>query len=274
MRVVLPEILTRPPSPADARVAYGSQPSQFGDLFLPAGHGPHPLVIYLHGGFWRAAFGLDHASHVCRAIAAEGWACWSLEYRRIGEPGGGWPGTLEDVGQGADFAGELAGRYPLDRDRVLAMGHSAGGHLALWLAARRRLAPDSPLAVPQPLRPAAVVSLAGVGDLRRAAELGLSSSVVEELLGGPPAAVPERYATASPRELLPLGVPQTLVHGTADDRVPYALSLAYAEAAQQAGDTVDLVTLPDVDHFALIDPLSDAWPTVLAAARRSIERVR
>jgi acetyl esterase/lipase len=268
------DILTLPAPAADARLPYGPQPSQFGYLYLPVGRGSHPLVVYLHGGFWRVRFSLEHAGHVCAALAADGLAVWSLEYRRIGETSGGWPGTFHDVGRGADAVRQLANRYSLDLGRVLVMGHSAGGQLALWLAGRHRLRADSPLWVSDPLRPSAALSLAGVCDLRQAAELRLSNSVVLDLLGGPPEAVPERYADASPIELLPLGMPQTLIHGTADENVPYALSEHYAAAAQRAGDRAELVTLPGVGHFEVIDARSDAWPTVLATARRLIERVR
>jgi acetyl esterase/lipase len=256
------DILSRPPPAADAREPYGDDPSQFGDLRLPPGRGPHPVVVYLHGGFWRAAFSLEHAGHICAALTRAGLATWSLEYRRLGQPGGGWPGTFDDVARGAHQLRDLARRYPLDLERTLAIGHSAGGHLALWLAAAHHL----------PLLGA--VSLAGVCDLRQAAELHLSNGVVEELLGGSPNEVPERYAQASPRERLPLGLHQSLVHGTADDRVPYSISETYARAAAAAGDPVDLVTLPGADHFALIDPESAAWPAVLAAARRPIDGVR
>lgn len=266
------EILSRPAPAADERLPYGEDPNQFGDLRLPGGSGPHPVVVYLHGGFWRAAFSLEHAGHVCAALTATGFATWNLEYRRVGQPGGGWPGTFLDVAAGADHVRVLAERFPLDVERVLAIGHSAGGHLALWLAARPRIPAGSPLRARSPLLPRGAVSLAGVVDLGRAAELQLGSNIVPELLGGTPRQVPDRYRAASPFELLPLHVPQVLLHGTTDDRVPVEISQRYTEAARAAGDPVELVTLPGTGHFELIDPRSAVWPAVLATVQRLAQR--
>jgi len=167
------DILTLPAPAPDERVPYGSDPAQFGDLRLPAGSGPHPVAVVIHGGFWRAAYSLEHIGHLCAALTAAGVATWSLEYRRLGQPGGGWPGTLLDVGQGVDTLRAIAPGRPLDLERVLAIGHSAGGHLALWVAARPRLPVGSPLHAPSPLPLRGAVSLAGVADLRRAWELQL-----------------------------------------------------------------------------------------------------
>lgn len=268
----LERLLSAPP-PADERIAYGELPSQFGDLRLPrlAGDGSYPVVVYLHGGFWRAAYSLDLGARSCAELTAtHGFATWNLEYRRLGEDGGGWPGTFQDVARGADHLRHLAQQYPLDLERVVFIGHSAGGHLALWLAARSRIPEGDPLAVGSPLQPRGAVSLAGVVDLRRGWELNLSNGVVGDLLGGSPDEVPDRYAAASPVELLPTGLPQVLIHGTADDRVPYELSRAYLEAAIACGDDAELITLPDADHFEVIDPESHAWPHVLGAVQRLV----
>jgi len=210
-------VLSFPPPRAQHRIPYGSDPCQFGDLWLPQPPGPHPVVAFIHGGFWRSRYGLEHAGFLCQALARSGLAAWSIEYRRLGDPDGGWPGTFLDVAQAIGHLRALAPQYALDLERLLLMGHSAGGHLALWVAGAGRLSPGDPLHVAQPssLSLRAVVALAGVSDLRRAWELGLSQGVVEELLGGRPEQVPERYAAASPQELLPLGVPQILVHGSA-----------------------------------------------------------
>jgi acetyl esterase/lipase len=248
-------ILDLAPPPADARIAYGAAPQQFGDLRVPKGAGPHPVVIVIHGGFWRAAYSLDHIGHLCAALTRAGFATWSLEYRRIGDPGGGWPGTGEDVVSGAVYLRKLAERYPLDLSRVVVAGHSAGGHLALWLAAQHKIS----------LR--GVVSLAGVADLRRAWELGLSDGVVGELLGGSPEQVPERYKQASPIELVPLGVPQRSLHGTRDDTVPIEIGWRYQKAAAAAGDDARLIELPGAGHFELIDPRSREWAAVERAIR-------
>jgi acetyl esterase/lipase len=255
-------ILSQPAPPADFRLAYGPDPLHIGDLRLPSGDGPHPLVIVVHGGFWRNRYDLEHIGHVCAALTARGLATWSIEYRRIGDPGGGWPGTLLDAGRAADYARELAPRFNLDLDRTVTAGHSAGGHLALWLAARPRLDPASELATPNPLRVRGAVSLAGVSDLRAAYDLRLSQRVVAELLGGSPDEVPERYASASPAELLPLGVPQVLIHGTSDGPVPFQISADYAARAASLGDQARLIPLEGAHHFELIDPGSREWPAV------------
>ncbi|MCW5850988.1 MAG: alpha/beta hydrolase [Anaerolineae bacterium] len=250
---------------ADYTIPYGPDPLQFGDLRLPAGPGPFPVVVVIHGGFWKAAYSLDHIGWLCQALTRQGYATWSLEYRRVGQPGGGWPGTFLDVTHGVNHVRILARRFPLDLGRVAVIGHSAGGHLALWVAGAHCVPPGSPLAVDDPLSVRGAVSLAGVTDLRRAWELRLGSDAVAALLGGSPDDTPDRYAAASPQALLPLGVRQVIVHGTADPNVPYELGQRYYEAARALGDDVELLTLPEMGHFEVIDPYSDAWPTVLQA---------
>lgn len=258
------DILERAPPDAGMRIAYGAEPQQFGDLRLPAGAGPHPVVIAIHGGYWRARYDLTYFGHVCVALTAAGIATWNIEYRRIGDPGGAWPGTFTDVAAATDHLWTLAPQYDLDLDRVVVVGHSAGGHLACWLAGRHRILSESPLYSSDPLPLAGVVSLAGVVDLRRAFALGLSENATGLLMGGSPADYPDRYIAGSPYDLLPLGVRQFLLHGTADTNVPLELSERYVRRASAKGDPVTLLTLPDVGHFELADPLSHAWPTVLS----------
>jgi acetyl esterase/lipase len=258
-------MLEAPSPPADARIPYGQGAHQFGDLRLPSGPGPHPVVVMVHGGFWRAKYDLEHVGHLCADLARRGYATWSLEYRRVGHEGGGWPGTFEDVARGVDFLRTLESSHPLDLSRVVLMGHSAGGHLALWLAARHRLRPGEPLYQPDPFRPRGVVALAGVVDLERAHALRLSSDIVTEFLGGSPAQVPERYRLGSPSALIPLGVPQILIHGTEDDTVPASLSTGYHLRATALGDDVRLIPLPSAGHFEVINPLAQEWPQVLEA---------
>jgi acetyl esterase/lipase len=246
---------------ARERIAYGSDPYQFADLRVPglpaaglpaAGlPGPHPVAILIHGGFWRARYDLEHIGPVCEALTRAGIATWNLEYRRIGNPGGGWPGTLEDVAAGADHLHAIAGRFNLDLSRAIAVGHSAGGHLALWLGSRRKVA--------------GVVSLAGVADLRRAWELRLSNTVVADFLGGGPDEVPERYRHASPIEQLPFGIPQKLFHGTADANVPFEIGERYVRAAVSLGDDAELIRLENSGHFELVNPATEEFGRVLDA---------
>ena len=250
------EILFLEPPAGAVRVAYGPLEQQFGELRLP--EGPHqgaqpfPLVVLIHGGFWRNQFGLEHMGHMGAELAREGVATWSIEYRRLGEEGGGWPGTFEDVRDACGFARALAETYPLRLDRVVACGFSAGGQLALWAAAE------------EVLEFRAVVTLGGVVDLRRAYELGLSNNVVRDLLGGGPEEAPERYAWASPVERLPIRARQHVVHGDADDVCPMELAERYMEAARATGSEARLVRLAGATHFDGIDPRSSYWARVRA----------
>lgn len=256
--------LAREAPPPTARIAYGPAPQQFGDLRLSAGATSQrwPVVIAIHGGYWRARYDLAYFGAVCGALARAGIATWNIEYRRLGNPGGGWPGLFEDVASAADALRGLAGQYPLDLSRTLALGHSAGGQLALWLAARPRLAGGSALWRDDPLPIHGVVSLAGVADLRRAWELRLSDNVTEALLVATPDQAPDRYAAASPYDLLPLGVPQIMIHGTADENVPFELSQRYVERARALADHARLVPLPGVGHFEPVDPSAPEWQIV------------
>jgi acetyl esterase/lipase len=263
------DVLATPPPPPDARIPYGAHASQFGDLRLPPGPGPHKVAVLVHGGFWRAQYDLAHLGHLAAALTAIGFATWNVEYRRVGEQSGGWPNTFLDVARACDHVRELAARLPLDLTRVMAVGHSAGGHLAVWLAARWRIPAGDSLHTADPLRLAGAVSLAGAIDLRRVSQLGLSNGAVYGLMGGSAASLPDRYRTASPPDLLPLAVSQVLVHGTDDEEVPYDLSRDYAERARARGDHVELVTLPGEGHFALIDPESQVWPTIAGTIQRA-----
>ncbi|MDQ6739312.1 MAG: alpha/beta hydrolase [Actinomycetota bacterium] len=258
------DILSIPPPPAGVRLRYGAGQFQFGDLRLPSSSGPYPVVVSVHGGFWRERFDLEYMGHACAALTDLGVATWNIEYRRIGNPGGGWPGTFHDVAAAADYLRDIAPKYNLDLRRLAAIGHSAGGHLAMWLAARSRLSPDSPLYSPAPIA-AAAISLAGVVDLRAAWEMALSGGVVREFMGGTPDEVPDRYSAASPIELLPLDVRQVLVHGTRDESVPYEISKRYYDAAIAKGDDATLVTLPGAEHFAPVNPDSPEWQVVADA---------
>ncbi|HEV2176382.1 MAG TPA: alpha/beta hydrolase [Terriglobia bacterium] len=275
-----------PVSPGAQRIPYGPRAVEFGDLRLPGGlpkgHGRCPVAIVIHGGCWSSEYNLDHIASFADALTQAGVATWNLEYRRIGDADGGWPrlyrgwpGTFEDVARGADYVRVLGPKYALDLDRVVAVGHSAGGQLALWLAARTKLPKASPLYSSEPdksIRLRGVVSLAGIPDLRRAFRENVCDDTARQLLGGSPAEVPERYHDASPIELLPLGVPQRLVHGTEDSTVPLAFSHDYAMAARRSGDDARLIVVPHAGHFELIVPGSLAWPVVEAAVREMLGR--
>lgn len=266
-----------PPAAKLVTLPYGERPSQVGDLRVPRGSGPFPVLVVVHGGFWLDAYGRDLMDALCDALTDAGVATWNIEYRRLGERGGGWPGTFLDVGAATDLLASLAVEHALDATRVGAIGHSAGGHLALWLAARPMLAADRAsaasselLGARRPLRVGAVVSLGGVVELARAQALGVGGGVVERLVGGTPRAMPERYAAADPRALLPLRVRQHLLHGEADAIVPASLSTDYAGAASRLGEPVAVSVLPSVGHFEPIDPGSAAWPEVRAAALAAV----
>jgi len=256
-------ILSRPSPAADARIFYGDDLFSFGDLRLPHRAGPHPIVVVIHGGFWRSQYDLQHIGPLCAALTANDIATWSIEYRRLGNPGGGYPGTFLDVATAVNNLRETAPRYNLDLNRVVVMGHSAGGHLALWYAALNRVPHDSPIHIENPLTLRGVISLAGVSDLRFASELKLSSGVTNELIGGSPREYPERYAAASPIELVPLSVRQFLLHGTADENVPFEMSQRYHDAARAQGDEVTLIRFSETGHFELIDPESHVWNRLL-----------
>jgi len=252
------DILTIPPPPADARLSYGSDPNQFGELRVPKGGGPFPVLISIHGGYWRAKYDLAYMGHLCAALTGKGLATWNLEYRRVGNAGGGWPGTFEDVRNGYRFVSQLAKRYNLDPAKWAAVGHSAGGQLALCLAGHE----------PAVKR---VVSLAGVVDLQQAWELHLSDNAVVGFLGGEPAAVPEHYHEADPMQLKISQATQWLIHGASDDTVPPFLSRNYAEQKKTRGENVHYLEISTAGHFDLVDPRSSAWPKVEGTVMHLLE---
>jgi acetyl esterase/lipase len=212
--------------------------------------------VLLHGGFWRVGWDRTLMTPLGRDLADRGFAAWNVEYRRVGESGGGWPGTFLDVAAAVDHLAEIES---VDSTRVIACGHSAGGHLALWLASRNRGDAAAPGSAPQ-VRVRAVVAQAAVADLTGGWNSGFGREQIAALLGGEPGDVPERYRAADPTLLAPLGVPQVLVHGDADDVVPVAQSRAYARAA---GSEATLLELEGADHFDVIDPRHAAWAAVI-----------
>jgi acetyl esterase/lipase len=240
---------------------YGPGPDQFLELTLPDADVPAPVVVVVHGGFWRPAYGIELARPLAADLAGAGFAAVAVEYRRVGE-GGGWPGTLEDVAAALDCLPGIPDAARLDLTDVTAVGHSAGGHLAAWLAGRHRLPAGAPGAAPR-VRVTAAVLQAGVLDLAAAHDQGLGSGAVHAFVGGAPGQLPERYAVADPVRLLPTGAAVLCVHGAGDDVVPVDQSERYATAAAAAGDRVELRVVPG-DHMMLIDPASPAWATVRA----------
>jgi acetyl esterase/lipase len=267
------DILSLAPPAADLRVAYGGDGNQFVDLRLPRRNGPCGLAICIHGGYWRARYDLGYMGHLCSALTARGIATANLEYRRVGNSGGGWPGTFADVRAAYQFLTQLSGksvswnvggdvskgdvsknvpknarRYEFDLRRVVVIGHSAGGQLGLCLAAH-----ENGVKV--------AISLAGVVDLQRAYELHLSNDAVVEFLGGSPAEVGDHYREADPMKLA-ISARQWLVHGAEDDVVPPALSRDYVAAKKKMKEDARLVEIAGAGHFEVVDPRAGAWGDV------------
>jgi acetyl esterase/lipase len=243
---------------------YGPHRSQRGELYLPAGAGPHQVIVLIHGGSWQARYGKIFTRGLAADLVRRGWAVWNIEYRRVGG-GGGWPHTFADVAAAIDHLGAIA--HPaLDLERVSVLGHSAGGHLALWAVSREKLpvaAPGHIEGVP-PVRLRRAIVLAGVCDLA-GAYARWRGGAVKALMGGSPEELPERYAVADPLRLIPLAKPVLLVHGTLDETVSVELSRSYANAAQAAGADVELVEVQGEAgrHRAHLDPRGPAWARVL-----------
>jgi acetyl esterase/lipase len=291
--------------PADLRVrtiAYSPEPSQVGELYLPEGDGPFPVVAVFHGGYWTAMWDLRQSTDVVDDLVARGYAVWNVEYRRIGEPGGGWPGTFLDVAAAVDT---LDGMDPaLDTGRVVLLGHSAGGHLAAWAAHRGVLPPEAPGALPK-ITPIGVVELAGALDLKTADATGFGAvladpaaeppkdapeparpaawpavadavgdGIVPLLVGGHAADRPEHYAWTSPLELAGAGVPVLAVHGTADEAVPAEWSRRYAEKIAAEGGSARYVEVAGGTHFDVVHPSHPVWAEVTGWIRELVRRVR
>ena len=249
------------------RYYYGDDPSQWGELFLPGpsdGGTRRGVVVVIHGGYWRSKYGAELGEPLAEDLAAQGLVAWNLEYRRAGN-GGGWPHTFQDIAVGVDKLRDLAESHALDLGKVVALGHSAGGHLAVWVAGRGRLsrmglgAEHREIAADEDgIRLAGVVSQSGVLNLAEAEKLNLSDGAVANFLGGPPSEFPARYRYADPMAALPLDVPVYAVHATEDEDVPLAMSTSYVEAGRSGPVPAQLVLVPG-DHFAVIDPKAPAY---------------
>ncbi|MGI8432206.1 MAG: alpha/beta hydrolase family protein [Chthoniobacterales bacterium] len=240
---------------------------------LPKGAGPFPVIVLVHGGCWMAEFDYTYMTRLAAWLAERGFATWTMEFRRVGEAGGGWPGTFLDVAKATDQLRQIAQTAPLDLQRVFAAGHSAGGQLALWLATRSRLPNDSELYRADPLPIRGVLGLAAVTDLAqyRHGPPDSCHGSVDRLMGGGPEKFPRRYAETSPRQLLPLGVPQIFIQGEADPIVAPAPVRAYVEAAKKAGDRATLLPLAGAGHFEASIPLPASEPTFEKALHLLVE---
>ena len=259
------DLLTASVPAADHVYSYGSDPLQFGELRMPSGSAKVPLVVFIHGGCWQAQYDIRHSAGAARALADDGFAVWSVEYRRVGNNSGGWPGTFDDIAHAVDYVRTLATDNPrLDTSRVVLMGHSAGGQLALWAASRRQGEMNGLfISSTRPLAIAGVVSLAGITDLAAyGAQAGGCNSAVTPLMGGTAQEEPARYRAVNPIERPVLDVPVHLVHGESDPIVPLSQSRDFAARTPSSV----LVVVPGAGHFDMIAPQSTAWPFVLQAA--------
>ena len=274
------ELLDRPREAADHRIEYGAGEHQHGELWLPDaaehGEGPYPLVIMVHGGCWRAEIpGTILQDQLNADLKRRGIAVWNITYPRVGHETGGYPGTFQSVARAVDQVRDIAADHPIDLTRSVIMGHSAGGHLALWAASRERLE-TGPLRGfdDAPFIPGAVITLAGINDLEAYGARGPGRcgepDIVNALIGAEGRAG-DLYADTSPARLLPLGVEQVVISGALDPIVPPALGMEYATRAEIAGEAVRVITLEDAGHFELIDPTAPAWNTILSELERVLD---
>jgi len=253
------------PAPT-AHLAYGAAPSQYVELFLPPGSGPFPVVFLVHGGCWLKEFaGITQMRNLAGALMAQGIATWSVEYRRADEEGGGYPGTYQDVAAALDLLGAQASIHHLDTRRLVAMGHSAGGHLVQWLAGRTVLPPTSPLYQAHPFPVKQVIALGSIGDLRRRASSLKSICGIEaaQITGMPSTDRPDVYSDTSPAELMPNGSTTVLINGALDSISPPETAIDYAERAAKAGDKISTVVLRHASHYDEVAAASPAWAMIL-----------
>jgi len=250
---------------------YGNDSLQFGDLRIPAGEGLHPVAIIVHGGCYLSyAASLDYIGPMADSLCKEGIATWNIEYNRVDHPNGGWPGTFTDIAKAIDYLRNISEANNLNLDNVIIVGHSAGAHLALWAAARSKISPESDIYEANPLPLRGVVALAPPVDLERSigpAYEVCKDSVITKLLGGLPDRVPKNYKSASPIELLPIGIPQRLFVGEYDIPVIMEHTAVYYDSALILNEDIELDTIKEVGHNGISDPGSLAWPKVRAAIR-------
>ncbi|MDQ2819929.1 MAG: alpha/beta hydrolase [Pseudomonadota bacterium] len=259
-----------------ATFTYGKAPSQYAELFVPGGPGPFPVAVLVHGGCWTRAFGgIGQLRNMAGALTARGIAVWNVEYRRVDEEGGGYPGTYQDINAALDLLSTKAVTHRLDLQRIVAVGHSAGGQLVQWLAGRGRIAASSPLFQAHPLPVREIVSLGGLADLRREQALIKSSCDRDmvDLTGLPSAARPDVFSDTNAAELMPNGSHTTLISGELDTVSPPRVAHDYAARAQQAGDRAEVVILPGASHYDEVATSSPSWPAVLKVIETSLQSV-
>ena len=259
--------------PPTATIAYGNAPSQFAELFRPAGRGPFPVVVLVHGGCWTIKYGgITQMHNVAGALAARGIAVWNVEYRRVDEEGGGYPGTYLDMNAALDKLGTEAVRYQLDTTRIVAMGHSAGGQLVQWIAGRTKIAATSPLFQARPLPVRTIISLGGLAYLRGEEDLIKTSCGrdTEQLAGVPSATRPDVYADTNAAELMPNGSRTVLITGALDTISPPQAAYRYAALAQAAGDSAQVIILPNASHYDEIAASSPAWKLILPVIEQAL----
>ena len=249
------------PAPEPLTITYGSEPEQFGQLWRPSvapSESQSPVVVLIHGGFWRAQYGLDLMDPLAADLIGRGYAVWNIEYRRVGQPGGGYPKTLEDVGAAIDTLADIGPTHDLDLTDVVIVGHSAGGQLSLWAAGRATLGASAPGSLPQVV-PRLAIGQGPVFDMARGDRLGLGGGAVTDFIGGGVAQLPVEYANATPS--VTAGVPLAVVRGTRDDIVPAEFTVPDPSGPQPA--SLQIVDVDGADHFDLIDPASAAWQAVV-----------
>ena len=271
-------VLAHPEQPrSPSQIAYGTAVKQFGELWLPPGTGSHPIIILIHGGAWQSNANLAYTRLAAKDLAQRGFAVWNIEYRAIGDNGGGFPGTFLDVGAATDRLRELAKSKPLDLSCVIAVGHSAGGLLAMWLASRKRIPTSSPLYKFDILPIRGVVDLAGPPDLRSGYDLSNAAGgagTVEKLIGVERSGFDAALKDTSPAELLPLGVKQFLIFGALDQVVPADQGYLYQHAAAAKGERVDLQIVAEAHHNDFIAPGTEAWKKSLSAIQKVCAQAR
>lgn len=267
--MVWPNLLTRERPEEDLAIPYGPAQLQRADLWLPQGKGPHPTVLMVHGGCWQTEIADRRIMNwIADDLRRRGIAVWNIDYRGVDREGGGYPGTFLDAGAAADALREHAPKHNLDISRLIAVGHSAGGHLALWLAGRNKLPASSPLRTANPLPIHSVVSLGGLPDLEEAARepgSGCGTEVIGKLTGG-------NFADTSVPRLAPLGVQQILINGRQDRIIPLAYAEGYAGPMRAAGDKVTVRVIDRTGHVELIAPETAAWGAAVEEIERAIGR--